>query len=55
MEASKPNGYASPIVDLPPFTIKGASLTINNTDNKMVDENQTDVVITLWGNINSYT
>lgn len=54
--ASKPNGFALRIVDLPPSEIEKATLTIdNNTYNKTVETNQTDAVITLWGNSNNYT
>lgn len=54
--ASKPNGFALRIVDLPPSEIEEATLTIdNNTYSKNVEENQSDAVITLWGNSNNYT
>jgi LruC domain-containing protein len=54
--ASKSNGFALRLVDLPPSEIEGTSLTINgNTYQKNVENDQTDAVITLWGNSKTYT
>lgn len=54
--ASKSNGFALRLVDIPPSLIESASLTINNnTYQKSAENDQTDAVISIWGNSKTYT
>jgi LruC domain-containing protein len=54
--ASKSNGFALRLVNLPSSTIESAQLTINgNTYQKTPESDQTDAVISLWGDSQTYT
>jgi LruC domain-containing protein len=54
--ASKSNGFALRLVDIPPVDIEEASLTIDgSTYSKSVENDQTDAVISLWSNSKTYT
>jgi LruC domain-containing protein len=53
---SKANGFALRLVDIPASQVEYANLQINNiTYDKKTESNQTDAVISLWGNSKVFT
>jgi LruC domain-containing protein len=53
---SNANGFALRLVDIPASQVEHANLQINNiTYNKNTESNQTDAVISLWGNSKVFT
>ena len=54
--ASKSNGFALRLVDIEGAQIESATLNINgNSYQKTVENNQTDAVVSLWSNSQTYT